>query len=156
MNRPTSTSSHRRVIALCVFAALIVLITGCTVKFISSYDQVFDTSITNLQLDLESFFTKMEASAGSAEGTYTANKTFYDEMDSRLHTVLMRAEATPKNEITVKQVNLLIGNIGDLRILHEQNGDKGLTTVLIDPVRIIMDVQFKSMITAEIAKMRGH
>ncbi len=52
-------------------------------------------------------------------------------------------------------MQLIEKNIENLRLLHEKRGQKGLTKDLTEPVRAIINIQFKAMLTLEFAKKRG-
>ncbi|MFQ5847954.1 MAG: hypothetical protein ACE5IQ_09860 [Candidatus Methylomirabilales bacterium] len=149
-------ATHLRVrFALVMFSLLTLVVSGCSVKFISDYDEVTDKSATALHKNVERFLLKMEATAGSSAGTYRKNKTFYDEAKVALSSMRMRAKAIPNNRLTVQHIELLEKNIDALRTLHEKRGPKGLAKPLVDPVRDALDAQFTAIIKLELAKKRG-
>ena len=138
-----------------LFPLFFLIASGCSVKLISDYDEVIDKSVTELQKKVEAFLIKMEGSAGSSEGEYINNRSFYNEARVEISAMRLRAEAIPENNITVQHINEIEKNIENLRMLHEKRGQKGLTKDLIEPVRAIINIQFKAMLTLEFAKKHG-
>lgn len=138
-----------------LFSFFLLIASGCSVKLISDYDEITDKSVTELQKKVETFLIKMEGSAGSSEGEYINSRSFYNEARVEISAMRLRAEAIPENKITVQHINEIEKNIENLRLLHEKRGQKGLTKDLTEPVRAIINIQFKAMLTLEFAKKRG-
>ena len=151
-----SNCNRRRIAVLSVlFSFFLLIVSGCSVKLISDYDEVIDKSVTELQKKVEAFLIKMEGAAGTGEGEYINNRSFYNEARVEISAMRLRAEAIPENKITVQHINEIEKNIENLRLLHERRGQKGLTKDLTEPVRAIINTQFKAMLTLEFAKKRG-
>jgi len=138
-----------------LFSLFFFIVAGCSVKLISDYDEVIDKSVTELQKKAEGFLIKMENAAGTSEGEYINNRSFYNETKVEITAIRLRAEATPENKITVQHIAEIEKNLENLRLLHEKSGQKGLTKDLTEPVRAIINTQFKAMLTLEFAKKRG-
>jgi hypothetical protein len=134
---------------------LITLISGCSVKLISDYDQLIDQYATQLQSEIETFLIKMERSAGTPEGSYAKNTGFYDGIQGTLTTLLIRAETTDDSKIVAEQIVLLQENLENLRQLHEGQGAKGLTAELAGPMRVAFNTQFRAIIKLQNALKRG-
>ncbi len=132
-----------------------LMIAACTVKLISDYDEALDRAASDLQIKVEAFLVKMQASAGTPDGEYAKNSTFYDEVKVALSAMRLRAEATPKNELTVEQIGLLEKNLENLRQLHESAGPAGLSKTVVATTRTLLNTQFKAILTLELAKKRG-
>lgn len=142
-------------LALVLFSMLTLVMSGCTVKFISDYDEVTDKSATALHKKVETFLIKMEHTAGTSAGEYVNNKDFYDETQVALRAMRIRAKAIPKNQLTVEHIDLLEKNVDELRNLHERRGRRGLPKTLVDPIRTAIGAQFTAIIKLELAKKRG-
>ncbi|MBI5179940.1 MAG: hypothetical protein HZA05_00895 [Nitrospirae bacterium] len=148
--------NRNRIAVLSVlFSLFFLIVSGCSVKLISDYDEVIDKSVTELQKKVEAFLIKMEGSAGSSEGEYINNRSFYNEANVEMSAIRLRAEAIPENKITVQHINEIEKNFENLRLLHEKRGQKGLTKDLTDPIKVILNIQFKAILTLEFAKKRG-
>lgn len=153
MKLPIRISHHALMsIVLCFLVAL----SGCTsVKFVSDYDEQTDRVATELQTKVETFLIKMERVAGTPEGTYANNVQFYDEMLGALSALRVRANTLVKNKITVEMIETIETNIGNLKNLHERQGDKGLKKQLSGPARGAINAQFAALIKFENEKKRG-
>ena len=72
---------------------LISLISGCALKvtLVGEYDQIIDKSVTELHQSTVTFFSKMKA-ASNADRTYSVNKEFYEDVDGKISTLIIRSE----------------------------------------------------------------
>jgi len=84
-----------RVLVPLAFLAL----AGCSVHFVSDYDEQIDNGLTQLNTDLAVFVTRMVNAAGTPAGTYTykkddayPNKDFYAVQEGKLDTLIVRAQ----------------------------------------------------------------
>src|SRR5437763_16235158 len=84
-----------RVLVPVAFLAL----AGCSVHFVSDYDEQIDNGLTQLNTDLADFVTKMVDAAGTPAGTYNykkhdgyPNKQYYATQDSKLDTLIVRSQ----------------------------------------------------------------
>ena len=139
---------------LCLLATLVAVSSGCEVMLISTYDQQIDDSATTLQREMDAFLTKIETNAGKPEAAYGTpeNQQFYQDYLVSLRAVRVRAESHPKNDITVRQINLLIDSVGQLRQQHEAGP---LAPALIPVNRDLFAQGWRAIITLELAKKRG-
>jgi hypothetical protein len=134
----------------------LLLTLGCgPYRIISAYDQVVDEGVSDFHTEIAAFVGKMTTLAGTPEGTYESNKATYPELRAKLSTLRMHAAQTPMNDITVKALDELTGNVDRLRQLHASGGDKGLPEALAGPALAAIDVQCESILKLEIAKRRG-
>lgn len=138
-----------------LFPLFFIIVVGCSVRLISDYDEVIDKSVTELQKKTEGFLIKMENAAGTSEGEYINNRSFYNESKVEITAIRLRAEAIPENKITVQHIAEIEKNFENLRLLHEKRGQKGLAKDLTEPIRAIINIQFKAMLALEFAKKRG-
>lgn len=134
---------------------LLTVVSGCSIKLISDYDELIDRYATELQSKIETFLIKMERLAGTGEGGYAANTGFYDELHGTLTTLLLRAETIEDNQIVAEQIILLQANLENLRKLHQMQGEKGLTKELVGPMRIAFNTQFKAIVKLQNQLRRG-
>ena len=88
---PAALSIKHRFLLPLTLILLITLISGCSIKLISDYDQLIDQYATELQSEIETFLIKMERLAGTVEGSCAGNTGFNDQIQGTL-TTLLRAE----------------------------------------------------------------
>lgn len=129
-----------------------LLISGCTVKLISSYDEVTDKNVTALQTKTEAHFVSLESTEGLPECKYKYHKKFYDEAKVDVSAIAVRAAAIPKNEITTEQAELLSNNLDNLEKLHKI---ACLSKGQIAIVRNNFNSSFTAILKLELAKKRG-
>lgn len=150
MQRNRSTRPHPSVgIAVLMVA---VVISGCSIKLISSYDETTDKTVTALQKKTEAHLVALEAVEGLPECKYEKHKQFYDEAKVEVSAIAVRAAAIPKNEITTDQANLLSGSLESLEKLHKI---ACLTKDQIKPLRTQFNSSFTAILKLELAKRRG-
>ncbi len=140
-----------------VLLAVLILTSGagCKVRLISDYDEITDTSATQLQKKVEGFVHKMVSLAGTPAGTFTQNAAFYDEARTDLSAIRVRAKAFEKNDLTIQEIDLVQKGIDDLQALHKIGGDRGLRSAVADPALSALNTQFTALIKLELAKKRG-
>jgi hypothetical protein len=129
-----------------------VVISGCSIKLISSYDETTDKTVTALQKKTEAHLVALEAVEGLPECKYEKHKQFYDEAKVEVSAIAVRAAAIPKNEITTDQANLLSGSLESLEKLHKI---ACLTKDQIKPLRTQFNSSFTAILKLELAKRRG-
>jgi len=150
-----AVSLSRRATFGFALVALIVVASCSSVRFSSEYDEVLDAGTTDLQRRVETFLFEMEAKAGTAAGEYAANRAFYDAVRVEHAVLRSRAQAVPKNALTVEQLDLLGASFDKLRELHERGGANGLPREVVEPARTALTAQFVSILKLELAKKRG-
>jgi hypothetical protein len=130
----------------------IFVVTGCTVKLISSYDEKTDEAVTDLHKKVETFFLSIESQEGLPECTYENHTAFYQEVKVSVSAIELRARAIPDNDITIEQVVLLKENIELLEQLHKLGC---LSKEQVKPLRINFNSGFTAILKLELAKKRG-
>jgi hypothetical protein len=131
---------------------LLIIASGCSVKFIADYDEVTDKLVTELQRKIEYFFLDLEYNFGTPEADYENYIEFYKEIKTDLKLLELRASALPQNEITVKQVKLVQKNF----LLFEEIHSDGLDDmILIEEPRKDFTIAFINILKLEFAKKRG-
>ena len=132
---------------------LVLAVAGCSIRLISSYDEITDRSATELQRKVERFVRSMESASGTPAGAYANNKAFYDEAEADVSAMRIRATAIPQNRLTLQQIELLDKNLELLRQLH-QRGDS-LRAAVATPALDAMNATFAAIIKLELEKKRG-
>ncbi len=135
--------------ALILLMLSVAITAACTLTLISSYDEQIDKTATELQKKMDHFLTSLQADLQPA---YQESKAFYDDYLIELRSVLVRAKSHPKNSITEKQIELMMGNIEELRAMHKEGA---LDTEAIDTTRDLFNTGWRAVITLELAKKRG-
>jgi hypothetical protein len=158
-HRPRAGAAGRASNAYSLIIALFLAIaslSACKVKLISDYDEVIDHSATELQKKIEGFVHQMESAAGTPNGTYDANKQFYDGVRTDISALRVRAEAAgSNNDLTVQEIGLIEQNVEKLRELHVAGAERGLRAAVAEPALSAINVQFVALIRLELAKKRG-
>ena len=131
---------------------LLVGLVGCQVTLISSYDPEIDRAATALQKKMDAFLTGLEKNAGQPQAAYVWNAAFYDDYLVELRSVHLRAQSHAKNEITTKQLTLMMDNLQQLRLAHEA---APLALPTIQATRDLFNQGWQAIIALEIAKRRG-
>ncbi len=153
-----------RIHYLLLFLTLLLFtFNGCNVKYISSYDETTDKSVTALQRKVESLFITLESQDGLPECAYDNHTKFYQDAKVELSSIKVRAAAIPKNEITAKQIELLYNSLSDLEKLHKikkkktkESGElKCISADEIKPLRTAFNSSFTAILKLELAKKRG-
>jgi len=134
---------------------LLASASACKVKLISDYDEVIDHSATELQKRVEGFVHNMEGAAGTPNGTYNANKAFYDDVRTDISALRVRAMAVSNNSLTLQEIDGIEKNIEKLRQLHDMGGANGLRPAVAEPALSALNVQFVALLKLELAKKRG-
>ena len=155
MSLPTASWRARpaRACAFALLIALAVAFSGCSpVRFIAEYDEQIDRSATQLQKDLDSFLTHLETTEGTPEAEYESNQSFYADYMVELRSLLLRAESHTLNDLTEKQLGLMISSVDSLQAIHK---DAPLIPEVIDVLRSDLSQSWKAIIALELAKKRG-
>ena len=148
-NTFAATTAFRRAAWLVLLS---FLLSACTVTLISQYDEVTDKSVTALQRKVEQHLVSLESVAGTPDCPYAKYQKFYEEAKVDVSAIRTRAEATPKNEITVEQIGLLGSSLGDLEQLHQLGC---ISKNQIPPLRIPLNTTFTAILKLELAKKSG-
>jgi len=149
--------------ALIFLLCSLFVVSGCAVKLIASYDETTDKGVTKLQRKVETFLVELESKDGLPECSYSSNESFYGESKVDLSAIKVRSEAIPKNDITIKQISLLLSSLNDLESLHKHKDKKSakegklycISKDEISPLRTAFNSSFTAILKLEIAKKRG-
>jgi hypothetical protein len=134
------------------FTLFLLILSGCTIKLVADYDEQTDRSVTELQRKLETFFVKLERQIGTPDADYVNYQTFYDGVKVDISAIKLRVSAIPKNQITLKQIELLEDNLATLEQLHQA----GITDIqVVKVVRDDFNTALTSILSLELAKKRG-
>lgn len=133
------------------FLVIALIVSGCTVKLISSYDETTDKAITALHKKTEMHLVGLEVIEDLPECKYENQKKFYEEAKVDVSAIVVRAAAIPKNEITVDQTTLLSKSLENLENLHKI---ACLSKKEIAPLRMQFNTIFTAILKLEIAKRR--
>ena len=103
----------------------IFILTGCTfkVKYVGEYDQVIDTSVTELQQTTIAFFTKMKQ-GNANELKYENNKRYYEISFGKLASLIIRSsiiEKALKKKLLNKNFLELEKQFSELMKMHKGN-----------------------------------
>ena len=151
MSKNIVNYQYSRILSIFLLCTLMVLF-GCSIKLISSYDETTDKTVTALQKKVESFFVTVESQEGLPECEYNNHKKFYDEVKVEISAIEVRARAIPNNEITIEQVELLKDSLNKLESLHKISC---LSKDQIEILRIAFNSSFTAILKLEFAKKRG-
>ncbi len=104
------------------------IFSGCAfrVKLVGEYDDIVDKSVTDLQKQTATFFSKMQT-APSDETSYKANKEFYYDVQGKTSALIIRSEVIEeglkRNPLTKNFKNLHL-QYNDLAEQHEKKASK--------------------------------
>jgi hypothetical protein len=144
----------RKIACLLLLAPLIFSL-ACTLRLIGEYDEVIDRSLTGFQQKTEAFLSRLESAQGTPDASFAKNADFYTDASAAIRTMRVRANAQPKKDILVKQLDLLQKSLEDLKKLHQLAGPNGLTQGPIEDTRSAMETQIESILKLELALKRG-
>jgi hypothetical protein len=139
-------------LALIIILAFLITQAGCTVKLISSYDDITDKEVTDLHKKFETFFLTLESQESLPECGHEHHTEFYKDARVSISAIEIRARAIPNNDITIQQIVLLNENIELLEQLHKLGC---LSKEQIKPLRISFNSGFTAILKLELAKKRG-
>jgi len=137
---------------LCTMLALFLLLSGCTVKLISSYDEKTDNAVSALQKDVTLFFITVQSQAGLPECVYSNHLSFYQLANVDLSAIAVRTKAIAANDITVEQVALLQDSLSMLEQLHQLGC---FSPAQVASLRSSFDSSITAILKLELAKKRG-
>lgn len=153
----------------CFLLALVLAACG-PIKLASDYDEKLDQGVTDVQKKVEGLLTKIERSTKNPSMSYVASD--YSAIKEDLNVLITRAEATPKNEVTVKQLYTLGQALLDsppsapeelkLPVAPPGNSLQKRHSLAIElksddvtELRTILRVNFRAILKEELAKKRG-
>jgi len=138
-----------RVLMVCFVALLAV--SGCAVQYVSRYDEITETSITEIQRSVERLFQSIERSLGAPEAAYEHYISTYEQLHVDAAMLSTRAQAIDLNSITAEQSQLLMGWLSNLEELHKTGFTSGEMVAI---TRQQGEQIFVAMLKFELAKKR--
>ena len=135
-----------------LFLVLLLGLSACTVKLVSSYDEATDRAVTQLQRQVETFLVDLGAKQGSQKCAYDNHKAFYREVKVDVSALRVRAAAIAQNELTVEQLRLLDDSLNKLEQLHKIGCP---STEQLNALRTAFNSSFTAILKLELAKKRG-
>ena len=124
---------------------LSLLLVGCAVVFVSSYDEVTDQQIQDAAKTTETLIGDVLANRTS----YSQHAKDYQEIDGALGALEMRAENYQNNEAEIKLIQDLRAALRNLRRIHKEIGP--FRQAEAEGVRSL----FRSLIHHELSKKRS-
>ena len=147
---------QRRFLPLRLLLAAVVALamTACvTVRLAGGYDEQVDQSATRLQRAMDAHLTTLASlPAGDAGRHFAPSRQFYLDYGVDLRALETRAGSLPKNELTVKQVQLMEQNVEQLRATHQAQDD--ISPAAAEQFRTLFNTGWKAILTLELAKKR--
>lgn len=133
-------------------AALVsaVLMAGCTVALMSSYDETTDRGITALANHLEALLQELDQ---DPVPPYSSVKKTYDGIRADLRSLHFRNEARPNNEITVRQLDALAAQ---LDTFERQHRESALVRAMVAPARDSFEQTCRAILKLELAKKESN
>lgn len=100
---------------------------------------------------MENHLTTLESQLDTSDADYNNYVEFYRDAKVDLSSLSVRAAAQGKNDITVKQLDLMSDNLSLLEKAHKE----GLQHNDIPPIRNAFNVGATAILKLELAKKRG-
>lgn len=139
-------------LSACALLCSLVLLQGCTVKLIASYDEQVDESLMNLQRSFSELFVTLEDTVGTPASAYDNYREFYRQVKVDAAALKLRVDAQPLNDLSSQAVGLVIENIELLEEVHKEGiNDMELVSVIRDD----FTTSLTSLLRLELAKQRG-
>jgi hypothetical protein len=135
-----------------LFLAVLLGVSACTVKLVSSYDEATDKAVTDLQRKVETFLVDLGSQARSPKCGYNNHKAFYRDVKIDLSAIEVRAAALSQNDLTVEQLRLLEDSLNKLEQLHKIGCP---STEQLNALRTAFNSSFTAILKLELAKKRG-
>lgn len=146
---PTLSPWHFRI---GLFLIVSLSVSACTLKLVSSYDEVTDKAVTDLQRKVETFLVTLGAEQGRPACAYSNYQTFYREAEVDVSAIRVRAAAIPQNELTVEQLRLLDDSLDKLKRLHQIACP---SAEQLKALQTAFNASFTAILKLELAKKRG-
>lgn len=135
---------------LATWLLLMIGAAGCApIQLIAPYDQKTDEGVTDLQKMTAQFFTRIERQGGSSADDYKNQTKFYDDARVMLSGIFVRAEALPKNTLTVQQIEILQQQFQKLEQDHKT---MGISQAMVPQLEKAFNRTFTAILTLEVAK----
>jgi len=137
-----------------LLAWAVLLLSGCSVFWISAYDKEAADRTTEISKQVIKFYQDMLALDADkrkpALGTTLASREGDVESLMRVH--LLKEEARQKNEASIKVATNMLASWREFAANHRKGDKTALTDETLDAERSIMERHLRSAFTAEEAK----
>ena len=120
-------------------------------RLIAPYNAAITQQIVSLQKQVDSVLLRVEQGVGTPRANYSRYVKSYNQIQVNLTSIITQASAIPRNELSVKQLQLLKNSINDLQKLHKM-GFKTAKQVQI--IEQSIDQSFAAILKLEYAKWR--
>lgn len=112
-----------------------------TITLVPAYDEQIDSGLTSLYADTSGFVDRMVSAAGTEEGSYARNVSFYDDVQARVDALTVRAEAhrVLNNCPSTKLVAQAFANARIPEDVREQIGALAKDSCQVTLLRLIRD-----------------
>lgn len=119
--------AYRRLIGAFAMLGFLGVAACAPVQFVARYDGQTDLAAQTMQRDIATFFVKMTTSAVTADTSFAANQSFYQQETVNIGAMQLRAAQIPKNDLTMQQLELVKENLAYLALLHKHCVSGALT-----------------------------
>ena len=130
---------------------ILLLVAGCTVRFLSEYDLVTDTEMTRLAKEVDAYLVSAMGNIRIYAHREAPDERIYDRWQSEVQILISRAESIPLNSLTVQQLKLLSASLSDLHAVDVMGFE---TVEEVKIFRATFDSIFRAILKLEHAKKR--
>ena len=127
------------------FVSLLFLLTACKITLLSSYDEVTDKVLSDMQQSTTAFFVKYESTPKDTALKYQYQLPFYQQLKTNARTLRIRNSAIEKNRPMITMLDLLDENIVLMDSLHRQKPDGLLATHDVRLLKSAFESQYTAM-----------
>lgn len=100
--------------------SLLFLLSSCTIELISPYNPPLVSALQSLQNQVNTILITCEHKLGTKAAAYENFEQSYIDTQVVLTDLISSAKAIPHNDITTKQLTLLLDAINHMQSLHQQ------------------------------------
>ncbi|VTU42250.1 MULTISPECIES: hypothetical protein [unclassified Variovorax] len=149
--RTSSPLAYAQATRIWFIALVLSVLAGCAdIRLVGTYDKQIDDGVTALQKSTETYLVKLTSGPGDKALPYKGNEAFYGETKVAVSSLRVRADATSRNSLTVRQLDTLQTNYDLFQKMHQD----GISKAEIPLVRDGFNSQFTAILTFELAKRR--
>ena len=168
IDRSRRASLRGRLALVASALSLTLVLAGCQVARVSTYDPETDRGITELQQHIDAHLTTLEMLAEKPESTASLKRPcdpdqfadVYRTLNAKLRTLILRNEARDRNQLTVDQLHLLRENLSNLQAQQTLRyatdaaspGDRCLGAGQLQVNRNSLEQIIRAILTLELAK----
>jgi len=148
--------SNRFFVSVLLLSSLLVC--GCAVQLISTYDSQTERYITDFQSKADIFLETLIAADNTPDCSYDKNIAKHRELKTILTSLLVRAEAIQDNEKTVEQVKELEKIRSSLETTHKERMTQEspcIPPTYLEADRKAINSSVTAMLRLELAKKLG-